>query len=366
MEWQKYLQSLRDDWWIIVLTALSALSMALVFSYYTEPLYQSKARLVISPSAKILADQGSTVINSLWALDSRSIVSTYAEILTSDRILSKTAEDLHLDSATMSNYSRTAVALPEANVLEITVEGPNPEIAALIANMVSQNAIEYINKLYVIYDISLLDQATVSAEPFKPTPVSDALTATFLGAVFGIALTVLRGRFQEYISVSSFTNLLRTDRQSSAFVRRYFIDRLEEELKRERTDVLLVGLLQLDGLQGMVTTTPPLVWQQLLRRIVKTVKNELRSDDIVARWGDTSFTILFPSASESLAVRTMDSIKGTLMLPLEVLETGEQIQLKPQISMIPTLGVTSLADIVKAIDGHHEIKVFKRRREDHL
>ena len=141
MEWQKYLQSIKENWWLIVLTALAALSFALLFSYYTTPLYRAKARLVISPSANILADQESTVINSLWALDSRSIVSTYAEILISDRIFSQTAKELQLEAADRSSYTRSSVALPEANVLEITVEGPNPETAATLANkIITHNA----------------------------------------------------------------------------------------------------------------------------------------------------------------------------------------------------------------------------------
>jgi capsular polysaccharide biosynthesis protein len=364
MEWQKYLQAIRNGWLVIVLTTLSAVSLALIISYYTTPLYRSKARLVIGPSAKILASQENTVVNSLWALDSRSIVSTYAEILISDRIYLQTTEELQLAPLEMGKYSLSSVALPEANVLEITVEGPNPETVALVANAVGQNAIEYINRLYVIYEINLLDPATVSNQPFKPTPARDALTATFLGAAFGIMLAILSSQLQEYISVSSFTNLLRTDRQSTAFLRRYFVDFLEEELKRNRTDALQVGLLQLNGLQGMVTTTPPLVWQQLLRRIVRIIKNELRNDDIVARWGDTSFSILFPTASEVVAARTMDSIRGALMLPLEILETGEQIQLKPESTMIPTLGINNLADVVKSIDSYHDAKIYKRRRED--
>lgn len=364
MEWQKYLQAIKDGWWIILLTTLSALCLALIVSYSTTPIYRAKTRLLIGPSATILAAQESTVINSLWALDSRSIVSTYAEILTSERIFLQTAEELQLDSLLMAEYTRSSVALPEANVLELTIEGPDPETAAVLANMVSQNTIEYIRELYVIYDMNLLDAATVSTSPIKPTPVRDALTAIFLGIVFGALLAVLSNQLYEYISVSSFTNLLRTDRQSTAFARRYFVDRLEEELKRDRTDALQVGLLQLTGLQSILATTPPLVWQQLLRRVVKIIRNELRNDDIVARWGDTSFTILFPTASEVVAIRTLDSIKGALLLPLEILETGEQVQLKPQTSMIPTLGTNNIGDIIKLIDDSHEAKVFKRRRDD--
>lgn len=364
MEWQKYLQSVKSGWWIIILTALSALSLALMYSYYTTPLYRAEARLVISPGAKILAAQEQTVVNSLLALDRRSIAATYAEILISDRIFSETADELQINLADLEMYSRSAVVLPEANVLEFTVEGPDPNMATLVANTVSQKAIQYTSELYEIFNISLLDPATIPNQPFKPTPVRDALVATFLGGVFGVVLAILRGQLHEYLSVSSFIHLLRTDNQSSAYTRRYFTNHLEEELKRNQTDALAIGLLQLVGLQNMILKMPPLERQQLLRRIVKIIKNELRNNDVVARWGDTSFSILFPAASEVAATRTMDSIKGALMLPLEILETGEQILLKPQTSMIPTLGINNAGEIIKSIDDHDQARIYKRRIDD--
>jgi capsular polysaccharide biosynthesis protein len=364
MEWQKYLQAIKDGWWIVVLTVLTSLSLALITAYYTTPLYRSKARLVIGPSAKILASQDNTVVNSLWALDSRSISSTYAEILISQRIFSQTAQELQLNAIDLEGYSRSSVVLPDANVLELTIDGPDPETTANLANKVSQNAIEYIQGLYVIYDMNLLDPATTSNRPFKPTPVQDAFIATFLGAVFGIALTVIRSQLEEYISMNSFTNFLRTDRESTAVVRRYFIQRVDEELKRNRSDILSLGLLKLNSLQNLEANMPPLVWQQLLRRIVRIIKNELRNDDVVARWGETSFSILFPTAPEMVATRTMDSIKGALQLPLEILETGEQIRLEPEISMIPTLGINKVGDVVKSIDNYDEGQVYNRRRSD--
>lgn len=364
MEWQKYMQSIKNGWWIIVLSALSALSLALIYSYYTTPLYRAEARLVVSPGAKILAAQEQTVVNSLLALDRRSIAATYAEILISDRIFYETADDLNIDLSDLEMYSRSAVALPEANVLEFTIEGPDPEIVTLVANTVSQKAIQYISELYVIFDISLLDPATIPIQPFKPTPIRDALVATFLGGVFGIVLAILRGQLHEYLSISSLIHLLRTDNQSSAYSRRHFINRLEEELKRNQTDALAIGLLQLVGLQNIISSMPPLVRQQLLRRIVKIIKNELRNNDVVARWGDTSFSILFPAASEVAATRTMDSIKGALMLPLEILETGEQILLKPQTTMIPTLGINKPGEIISSIDKHDTARIYKRRIDD--
>ena len=112
MEWQKYLQAIKDGWWIIVLTSLSALGVILVVTYNTTPIYRANARLVIGPSARILAAQESTAVNSIWALDSRSIVSTYAEILISDRIYRQAVEEMKLDAVDVGSYSLSSVAFP--------------------------------------------------------------------------------------------------------------------------------------------------------------------------------------------------------------------------------------------------------------
>jgi capsular polysaccharide biosynthesis protein len=48
---------------------------------------------------------------------------------------------------------------PDSNILVRLVEGPNPQVAASLANNMGQNGLNYINGLYQVYTLSFLDQA---------------------------------------------------------------------------------------------------------------------------------------------------------------------------------------------------------------
>ena len=171
---------LRQGWWIVALTALSALNIALVASYLATPLYRARARFLVSPNTALAVDSRD-LVDSLQALDRRTIVSTYAEVLSSNRIFQDAGEELQLPSSILFQYGVTTVVLPEASILEMSVEGPDPQVAALLANTIGQHAIDYIKGLYQIYNIDFLDQARPPRRPFEPQATRDVSLAVALG-----------------------------------------------------------------------------------------------------------------------------------------------------------------------------------------
>ncbi len=147
MEIRLYMRMLRRGWWIVALTALVAVNVALVASYLTIPMFQASARFVVSPSPELL---GGDIVDSLDTLDKRSIVSTYAEFINSRRIYLDALQVLQLQETSMIEYTTQTVVLPDANILVLTVTGPDPQLAALLANTMGQRAINYISLIYAI------------------------------------------------------------------------------------------------------------------------------------------------------------------------------------------------------------------------
>lgn len=189
MELQLYLRMVLRSWWIVALTTLTALSISLTLSYFATPLYRTSAQLLVSPSASL---SGSQAVYGLDTLNKRSIVSTYAEVLSSSRIYSETGALLGLSPTEVEAYTLATVVLPEANVLELSVTGPDPEIAALLANGVGQRAVDYIKGLYQAYEVNFLELAPIPTIPVSPGPVQDASLAAGLGLILGVALAVAR------------------------------------------------------------------------------------------------------------------------------------------------------------------------------
>ena len=75
MEMRFYLRIIRKGWWLILITAIVALNLSLVYSYYVmKPTYEAVARFIVSPNLQNIESRD--LVNSLEALDKRSIIST--------------------------------------------------------------------------------------------------------------------------------------------------------------------------------------------------------------------------------------------------------------------------------------------------
>ena len=186
MEIKLYLRMLQRGWWLVLLTILSAVLAALVSSYFATPVFSSSASYIVSPNPSYLGvEVDYNLIYSLDTLDKRTIITTYAEILNSPRIISDTIKSIGYTDDELSDYTFSAVVFPETNIIDFTVTGPNPETVVLLVNTVGQNAVSYVESLYQIYDMGLLDPASIPTEPIYPQPVRDASVAALVGLTLG-------------------------------------------------------------------------------------------------------------------------------------------------------------------------------------
>ena len=91
----------------------------------------------------------------------------------------------------LDDYTVNAVVLPEASVVELFVDGPNPEVSALLANSIGQQGMLFFQSEYSsIYSVRFLDIAETPSSPFTPVPVRDAVVAALLGLSIGAMLAV--------------------------------------------------------------------------------------------------------------------------------------------------------------------------------
>lgn len=316
---------LRRNWWIIVLTTLVALNVSLIASHLTTPLYSSSTRFIVSPNLGILS--GRDAITSMEALDKRSIVLTYSEFLNSRRIFQETISTLGIPVDIADEYSVSTVVLPDTNILELTVSGPDPVTAALLANGIGKQAIDTISLLYTTYDINVLDPALPAAKPFTPQPTRDASLALLLGLVGGAALAIASEQIR--IPIDAYRNRLRMDSETGTFNNRYFRQILANEFASKPSDLLSVGIVDLSGLTEVLETIPPITAQGLLRAITNILRKELRGNDVIGRWTNTSFAVLLPTTPGEAALKTFERIFHALKQPMELGISGMAVSLEP-------------------------------------
>ncbi|MDR3575821.1 MAG: diguanylate cyclase [Anaerolineaceae bacterium] len=348
MEIRYYLRTLGRGWWLILITMLIALEIAVAVDYLATPIYRASASFAISPNITLMSSS-SDVLNSLDTLDKRSIVDTYAEFLNSDRIFSETLSSLNIPAGSLANYTRTTVVITDSNILDLTVEGTDPNTAALLANSVGEHAITSIKQLYSAYDISLLDPAVPSKTPIRPVPLRDAGLALALGLVIGCGLAILRVQIQS--SLDSFRNQSNRDKVSLAYNRPYLERRLEQELARNPEDELSFGLVELVGLRGVIGNLPQNLVQDLMRIVTQAFQKELRGNDLISRWDDITFAILLPATSASAAQRTIDRICAAISQPVDLKVYGEKINLNPITSVTTSQAHESADQVITQAQG---------------
>jgi diguanylate cyclase (GGDEF)-like protein len=334
MEIKMYLQMLQRGWWLVVLCTLTALIVSLTLSYMSTPIYVATARYVVSPDAALSV--GTDVINSISTLDKRSIVTTYSAVLNSDTIYTQALVDLKLDPVQVGGYLRSAVVLPESNVLEISVEGSNPDLTMMLANNIGKQAMSYIDGLNQGFNIRVLDPAQIPTDPISPQPVRDASLALVFGLVLGTSLAIIREQLMS--PIDAFLKRKTIDQDSGVFTRQAFDQKMDEVLARSALiGFHTLGLVHLEGLADYLGVIPKPLEQLALRQIAKTLSDELRGNDMVGRWDGATFSILLPGTPAKAAVVTLGRVQAMLSSPIKLADL-DMIQLDPRIGLAERLG----------------------------
>lgn len=328
MEVQLYFRMLLRNWWLILLTAVVALAVSLTISYLAIPQFNAVARFIIVPSSSLTS--GADVVRSLDTLDRRSVVATYAEVMNSSRILENAANFLNLDAtAILKDYSIRAVDLPDSSVLELTVSGPNPQLAAQLANAIGFQSITFTRSLNLIYELNFLDTAIPPELPFSPEPLRDGAVAVFLGLAVGAILAVLSEQIR--VPIEAYRQRLRIDNETGIYNANYFTRLLEQEVDHNPDDILSISLVELNGLSDFLETLPPAGLQSLLVKVTNILRRELRGNDIIGRWNEITFAVMLPTTDGPASNRTFNRIYQALLQPIELLSYGVTIQLDPHI-----------------------------------
>ncbi len=368
MELRLYLQMLRRGWWMVVLTALAATTVALALSFMATPIYRASTTLVVSPNVEAYSAQDQAkIVSSLVALDKRSIVGTYAEVLNSARIYKDALAELGLSEEQAEQYTHVAVVLPDANILELSVEGPDPVLTAALANKIGRNAVRYISDLYSVYRINILDPASVPTKPVRPQPARDAALAFTLGVLLGALLVFvweqLRTPLEELLART------KIDPASEVYNRRGFEDQLDRFVRNAPRTPASLALVRLEELATYMEVLPQPVVQQLLREVARIMKKELRGQDIVGRWDDITFAALLPETTDTAAEHAIRRVYRELQRPLMVGPEEDPLHLDPRIGIGVRYGgepVTVLIEraaqaLEEASHGGEGLVLFKPR-----
>jgi non-specific protein-tyrosine kinase len=134
MELRQYWQLARKWLWLIILCAIVSALAAYIVSKNSTPIYQATTKLLVNQSSA--ANQMSIAYQDI--LMSQQLARTYANLLSEKPVIDGTASRLGLptDRKSLNKLVTNVAVTPirDTQLLEVKVEGPNPELIALVAN----------------------------------------------------------------------------------------------------------------------------------------------------------------------------------------------------------------------------------------
>jgi diguanylate cyclase (GGDEF)-like protein len=305
MELNLYLQMIRRGWWLVALTALIALTASLGVSFLVTPQYEVVARFIITPGT-LEESSPNTILNVLNTIDNQSTMATYSEVMNSDRIYNDALAFLQLKSDDLKDYTYGSVVLPNSSVLELSVKGPDPKLAASFANAIGQQTISFTRRLNQVINLDFLDLPVPPVIPYSPRPLQNAGLATVLGLIGGFVLVIIREQLRA--SLETFRQRINLDNETGVYTKKYFSRLVEDELTQHPEDSHSIGIVELNGLRDIIDTFPVAALQRILQKVTESLRKELRGNDIIGRWNEISFIVMLPNTPGMAASRIFERI----------------------------------------------------------
>jgi diguanylate cyclase (GGDEF)-like protein len=334
MELKIYLRILLRKWWIVIPALLITFTSTMAFTFTQVPTYRATATFVVALTGSF--EETWSFVDGLDTLSRQAeIANTYGKVATSRLIKQNAADALALPHNQREDLSVYSQLLQGTNVLEITVEGNDPALARDFANVVGDKTRAYVQELYETYDMRPLDQATLPASPIKPNKVLNLA----LGAILGLALGAGLAFLSEYLQapLESMVNFGVLDDETGAYNKRYFKQRLGEEMSRANRNKysLSLALMNVDQLEVMGTSSSPQVRSEALRKVAVFLKQYLREEDVLARFDKTVFAFLLPDMPGEKAKAVMEKLQTRMAwTSLEMEKSGVKLNLSGAVGVV--------------------------------
>ncbi|MEK4129091.1 Wzz/FepE/Etk N-terminal domain-containing protein [Solibacillus sp. FSL W8-0474] len=175
---------------ILSLTVIAVIIAAIVSFFVLTPIYQANNQVLVNQKKEDITQQ----MTSADIQSNLQLINTYNEIIKSPAILSIVIENLDLPLTTGQLASKITVSnANNSQVLNVSVQDENYNVAADMANQVVEVFKEEVPKLMNIDNVNILAAAQYSDNPtpIKPNKMLNIAIALVIGLMIGIGLAFL-------------------------------------------------------------------------------------------------------------------------------------------------------------------------------
>lgn len=194
---QELFATLKKRLWLIIALTILAVVIAGVVSYtLLTPIYQTSTQILVNQEKT----EASQLTNQNIQTDLQ-LINTYSVIIKSPAILDEVSKQLDLGLSVEQLNSKITVSNAEnSQVVNLSVQDPDPAIAVDIANYTANVFQEKIIGLMSVDNVSILSPAVLkeNPQPVEPNPMLNMAIAAVIGMMLGVGLAFLL----EYLDTS--------------------------------------------------------------------------------------------------------------------------------------------------------------------
>ena len=170
--------------WIAIITAFAVIVSVFVTLVLITPKYTTTTSLV----ATSFTDRNNTNVSYNDLMASNYLVSTYIEVLKSDAVLGEVAEELGDEYSSSKIRSMIkAEGVGDTQVIKVSVEHTDPQVAMDIANAIAEVAPDVIVEKAKAGAVEVIDYALLPTSPSSPNLIVNVIIGFLLGIILSYA-----------------------------------------------------------------------------------------------------------------------------------------------------------------------------------
>lgn len=190
---QKLFLAYLRRWWVIVICGvLAALASYYVTANHITPTYQANIMLYVNNTKSSGEVNDENRLSSANIAASKHLVTTYVNIVSSDRVLEKVIQESGLDySPDQIRGCMTAEQVDETVIFRVYITHPDPIFAAEVANSIADIAPGEIEEIVEGSSAKVIDRAKVPVSRHSPSYRKNTMVGGVVGGLIALAYLTL-------------------------------------------------------------------------------------------------------------------------------------------------------------------------------
>lgn len=185
-------EAIKKRWIIVVVIPLiAALTSGIANFFILDPIYEASTTLIVGKKASE-EQQASQLLDNSVLQANKQLALTYSEIAKSRTVEENVINKLNLHYTKEELDKKISVeSVKNTEILAISVQDKDPQVAALIANTMAEKFSESVINIKKVDSVSIVDKAVPPNQPVKPKKTQNILIALAAGLIVSVGLALL-------------------------------------------------------------------------------------------------------------------------------------------------------------------------------